>query len=152
VVSDTLLFPDDRVRVGESYDVPGEGFGDVIDPSLRAHVGGTVEVVRLKDQRPAFRSLRDVGPPCVVLQVKKGKLDFRTGSAAASQNVGSVNPTGKIYFDPKQKLVVLARLSGAGELTTFPAKHLLYSAKRYTKPRFDLVYTCRILSGPRSTH
>jgi hypothetical protein len=145
VISDCLVFPDVNVPVGGRYKVPGTNFGAVIDPTLLAELGGEVAIRRRPD------STRDVPTPdgdtrpraCVTLECYDGRLEFRSGERVDVKQFGAFEPTGVLYYDPTQHLVVEARLTGTGEFTRIPPKHLLQNVKQFGTPTTDLVYSCR---------
>jgi hypothetical protein len=148
VLSDCLLFPDEKVSVGDTYDVPGESLGDLMDPFLLAHVGGSLEIGRVSDQLIVWPKLQLPARRHVVAEVRKGQLEFRTGSGLTEQGIGTFSPTGKIYFDAEKKLIVAALLRATGELRSSPSGHLLHGAHHFYKPTLELTYSCKVLHGP----
>lgn len=145
VLSDCLIFPDANVPVGGRYRVPGANFAGVIDPSLLAHLGGELSIRRRPD---ATRDVPVVGNrtesrACVTLEAYDGRLEFRSGDRVDGQQFGSFSPTGTLYYDPVQNLVVEAKLTGTGEFTRIPQHNLLRDVKQFGTPTIEVVYSCR---------
>jgi hypothetical protein len=145
VVSDCLIFPDVNIPVGGKYRVPGGNFGNVIDPSLLAHLSGDVAVRRRPDVTVEVPTAdgRTERRVCVSLEAYDGRLEFRSGRRVDGQQFGAFQPTGTLVYDPEQSLVVEARLSGTGEFTRIPKQNLLRDVKQFGTPTVEFVYSCR---------
>jgi hypothetical protein len=148
VLSDCLLFPNEELPVGDSYEVDAEAFGDKIDPSFRTRLGGTVQVTRAADKSFYVPALADHRMRCAVLKVSADGLQLRSAAADVGAIVGTFSPTGVLYFDPGSRLVVAAQLKGSGEVKTFPPRHLMHKAHSFSRPQLDIVYSCRVLAPP----
>ena len=145
VLSDCLIFPDANIPVGGRYRVPGANFGNVIDPSLLAHLSGDVAVRRRPDVKVDVPTAEGGTERrrCVNLEAYDGRLEFRSGTRVDGQQFGTFLPVGTLLYDPEQSLVVEARLTGTGEFTRIPKQNLLRDVKQFGTPTVELVYTCR---------
>src|SRR5262249_8302750 len=119
LLSDTMIFPDTELKVGDTWSVDGINFMGLIDPSLLAYTDGQVTLQREKDELLAGRSGRFIR-----LKAVGGELVFRKSDSRAEQE-GYFKPSGEIYFSAADQVVVKGRLKGAGKMFARSKDHLL---------------------------
>jgi hypothetical protein len=140
LVSDSLIFPNPDISEDQSWPVDGASFSNLIDPGLRAAVGGEVTMRRAKDLEVAGRSL-------AILKVDGGRL-ILTSSEQKGGEIGWFEPKGTMRFSPEDQIIVEASLSGKGQLDRVGPTHLLFKTEMQQSPEITAFYTCRIVDTP----
>jgi hypothetical protein len=141
VLSDVLIFPERTKKVGESWKVAGASFSNLIDPALRAAVGGEVTL-----SRRANRTLD--GTETSVLYVEGGRLELESSDRSEGQ-LGWFEPRGEMFFSQRDEVIVQAELSGKGYLERVSRGHLLFKTQMKQAPQISVAYTCRVIDTPK---
>ena len=136
VLSDVLLFPERTKAVGESWTVQGNAFSNLVDPGLRAAVGGEVEMMRGADQTGG-------DGPTTTLRVVSGRLTLQSDEATANR-IGWFEPQGELLFSPEDEVITEAHLSGRGLLERVSRNHLLFRTEMKQEPKVKITYSCRV--------
>ncbi len=137
VLSDVLIFPERSREPGQTWHVKGNAFSHLIDPALRANVGGEVVMVRHADRK-------DEGPNVAVLHIEEGRLTLDSVIPGQAP-LGWFDPRGELLFSRDAKAVVKASLSGRGKLEHVAGDHLLFKTKFLQEPQISAVYSCEVV-------
>ncbi len=140
VLSDALLFPERTRKPGESWEVLGSAFGNLIDPGLRAAVAGKVVVRRGGEVRYGER-------PVTELVVVDGRLELLSRNPGEGQ-VGWFEPRGTLLFSLQDQVVVQGVLSGRGQLDRV-SRGLLFKSELRQEPKVSVRYTCEVTDTPK---
>lgn len=137
-VMDHYVMPDREVAVDESWKVPGNVFGGVVDPRLTGKLDGEVTITR-KDDIPLENS--DYARR---LAISGGKIQF-VSQENNGRRVGKLtNITGSSIIPASHNVVTKAELSGVAEYDEVSTNHLLFEARMTVKPTFKVKYECQV--------
>lgn len=137
-VMDHYVMPDREVAVDESWKVPGNVFGGVVDPRLSGKLDGEVTITR-KDDIPLENS--DYARR---LAISGGKIQF-VSQENNGRRVGKLtNITGSSIIPASHNVVTKAELSGVAEYDEVSTNHLLFEARMNVKPTFKVKYECQV--------
>jgi hypothetical protein len=140
LVSDSLIFPNEKVAVDKSWTVSGRALGDMIDPSLRATTSGEFTLQRQPD--------RDLdGRKCALLKITDGRILFDSSNAKEG-NIGHFDPAGTFDYSLEDKVVIRGNAKGAARLEKFSKDHLLFETRSIQQPTLQLTYRCKIIDAP----
>jgi len=137
LISDSLIFENPQVKIGTEWKVDGSNFGGMIDPSLKARVGGEIKLRREEDETFG-------GKNCNLIKIVSGRLEL-DGSSSDTGKIGYFDPTGTLYFSPDQQIFIKGKLKGKAKFEQFSKDHLLFEARMSFLPELDISYTCGIL-------
>jgi hypothetical protein len=139
LLSDALIFPEKK-QVGDSWKVEGKNFSNLIDPGLRAAVGGELELSRRADRTVD-------GKKVSVLMADAGRLELNSSDAKQGQ-LGWFEPRGEMLFSPEEQAIVKAEMTGKGLLEHVSRHHLLFKTEMKQSPEIAVVYSCRVIDTP----
>jgi hypothetical protein len=140
LVSDSLIFPNPEVAENEAWTVDGASFSNLIDPGLRAAVGGEVTMRRARDLDMGGKSV-------AVLKAEGGTLRL-TSAERGRGEIGWFEPRGTMRFSPEDQIIVEASLTGKGQLDWVGPTHLLFKTEMRHAPEITAFYTCRVVDTP----
>lgn len=141
--SDIVMMGSLDCKPGDRWNVAGADFFPIIDPSLKAKVGGSVTIERSRDVQEG--SGREA-----LLAIKDGVFtlnDQFTQDGYQMKQVGSWAPKGELVFNFDQNIVTEARLTGAVALMSQSLDHILFEAKYVVQPTYDVQYSAWIIDG-----
>jgi hypothetical protein len=139
LLSDALIFPEKK-EVGQSWKVAGKNFSNLIDPGLRAAVGGELELSRRADRTVDGKTLS-------VLMADAGRLELNSSEARQGQ-LGWFEPRGEMLFSPEDQVIVKAEMTGKGLLERVSRHHLLFKTEMKQSPELAVVYSCKVIDTP----
>lgn len=134
VLSDTYLFPDLKVKTGQTWTADGRNFSGFLDPSLRGLPEGQVTISRENDESENKKLYAR-------LKINDGYLEVNA-SDDASRRIGSFVPRGTLQFDLQDGFVHQALLSGSMRIEEVSRNHILFEASFRSEPKLRIVYSC----------
>ena len=137
-VMDHYLMPERNVAVGESWRVPGNVFGGMVDPRLSGRLEGDVMVTReadfpMEDDSVASR-----------LAVSGDKIYFMSQVDNMKQTGCLSSIKGSSLIPESCNVVTEAELTGYAEYHEVSTDHLLFEASMSVAPSFRMRYTCEM--------
>ena len=137
LISDSLIFPDTEIKIGNQWSVDGSNFGNLIDPGLRSRVSGEVMMKREDDQIVETKN-------CKVVKLISGRLEF-DGSNKDTGKIGYFDPVGSLFYSPDSSVFIKGELKGKSVFEHFSKNHLLFEARMTASPELRIIYTCEIM-------
>lgn len=138
ILSDSLIFPNTDVTVGDTWPVEGSSFANFIDPSLLARISGEAKMKLVADRH----IVQD--KPCRHIKFDEGGRFKLDESDPKVGRIGHFDPQGSMYFSVDDKIIIQADLTGKAQLDKFSKDHLLFQARMRQTPELQIRYTCRI--------
>lgn len=124
VVSEAHLLPDLAAAAGDTWTVDARHLAMLVDPAVKARIGGTVEFRRGADEAG-----------CIRFEAIGGLVELRQLDSAA-ELLGRWSPRGSLLYDPLQHAVVSGQLTGQVEVSRTSRDHKLFEAKWVGKPTY----------------
>lgn len=137
-VMDHYLMPEREVAVGESWTVPGNVFGGMVDPRLSGKLTGEVKVSRKADF------------PMENNEIAR-RLGLEGGEVGFVSTVGNMSQTGRLHnisgsslIPNSHNVVTEAEMTGYADYDEVSTDHLLFEARMTVTPKFRVRYTCEV--------
>lgn len=147
--SDVLLMKSLDCKPGDTWVVNGHELMPLIDPSLKAHIGGSVTIRR-------GENLGSEESPKALLSIAGGVMTLKErhyqGETNKIKQMGSWAPKGDLIFDFDPKIVTEASLTGAIQLEEKSTDHILFQMKNVVRPSYEVQYSAWMESGNRLEH
>ena len=124
VVSEAHLLPDLEAAPGDTWTVDARHLAMLVDPAVKARIGGTVEFRRGADEAG-----------CIRFEAIGGLVELRQLDQAA-ELLGRWSPRGSLLYDPVQHAVVSGQLTGQVEVSRTSRDHTLFEAKWVGRPTY----------------
>jgi hypothetical protein len=143
LLSDSLIIPDVDIKIGNTWDVDGSNFANLIDPGLLAQAGGVVKL-KLAGDRHIVQN-----KTCRDIEIDSGRVTIDDLNAREGR-IGHFDPHGHLYFSPEDQIIVQARLHGTAKLERFSKDHLLFESRMRRLPELEVSYTCTVTDTPKA--
>lgn len=137
-VMDHYLMPEREVAVGESWTVPGNVFGGMVDPRLSGKLTGEVKVSRKADFP------MENGEIARRLGLEGGEVGFVSTVGNMSQTGRLHNISGSSLIPNSHNVVTEAEMTGYADYDEVSTDHLLFEARMTVTPKFRVRYTCEV--------
>lgn len=137
-VMDHYLMPEREVAVGESWTVPGNVFGGMVDPRLSGKLTGEVKVSRKADFP------LENGDYACRLGLEGGEVGFVSTVGNMSQTGRLHNISGSSLIPNHLNVVTEAEMTGYADYDEVSTDHLLFEARMTVTPKFRVRYTCKV--------
>lgn len=139
VVLDAYLLPDVESKPGDSWQVPGEAFSDLMPPSWRGAPKGSVTVRREEDfQRGGKLYAR--------LRCEGGRV-WIDATDVSRARLAQLVPRGQVIYNITDGHVESAELRATASIEEASRDHLLFETRFETQPELQLTYACQIVGG-----
>ncbi|MBR2125639.1 MAG: hypothetical protein IJ943_02780 [Akkermansia sp.] len=137
-VMDHYLMPEREVAVGESWTVPGNVFGGMVDPRLSGKLTGEMKVSRKADFP------MENGEIARRLGLEGGEVGFVSTVGNMSQTGRLHNISGSSLIPNSHNVVTEAEMTGYADYDEVSTDHLLFEARMTVMPKFRVRYTCEV--------
>jgi len=137
LISDSLIFPDTEIKIGNQWAVDGSNFGNLVDPGLKARVSGEVMMKREDDQIVGNKN-------CKAVKLISGRLLFDDSNNNTGK-IGHFDPVGSMFYSPESSIFIKGELKGKSVFEHFSKNHLLFEARMTASPELRIIYTCEIV-------
>ena len=143
--SDITMMDKLDCKPGDKWEVDGQNFFPLFDPSIKAKVGGTVSIVRKENVESSKNGTE------ALLEMAGGafKLNdtYVSGDGYKMKKVGTWAPTGKLIFNFEKGIVTEAVLEGDIDLTKESMDHVFFQMRDSVKPQYQVKYSAWIEEG-----
>jgi hypothetical protein len=137
MLSDIFFMPDEECKEGDTWEIRGEDFLPIIDPSMRASLTGMVTVRRGKD----------VGvpqEPSAVIRLERGVLELRNRDDK-TELAARWAPRGELEYSFGQQIVTSGRLVGDLSIVSRSIDHVIFEMNNTITPEYEITYHCEII-------
>lgn len=137
LLSDIHLMPDEECKEGENWEIRGEDFLPIIDPSMRTSLTGALTVRRGKDMG---------GPntPSAIIRLERGTLELRDMDDKTSV-AARWAPRGELEYSFGDQIITSGRLGGDLSIVTQSLDHIIFEMKNVVTPKYEVTYHCEVL-------
>lgn len=137
MMSDVYIMPEEECNEGDTWEIRGEDFLPIIDPSLRASLSGTLTARRGKDGG-------DSRKPTGIIKLERGMLEMRDrdeGMEVAARWA----PRGDLEYSFSDQIITSGRLGGDLSIVSRSLDHIVFEMRNVVTPKYEITYHCEIL-------
>jgi hypothetical protein len=137
ILSDIYLMPDEKCSEGDTWEIRGEDFLPILDPSLSASLTGVLTARRGRD-------IGGSGAPRAIIRLESGVLDLRDRDDK-TEVAARWAPRGELEYSFGEQIVTSGRLNGDMSIASRSIDHVVFEMRNIVIPKYDITYHCEVL-------
>jgi len=137
VISDAYVFPEVESRVGQRWTINGQDLQQIVDPTLRARLSGSLTAERGPDGGSP-------DSPTAQIFLRGGVLDLHN-IGKGTETMARWAPRGTMVYGFKDGIITQAELAGSFRIDRRSTDHILFEARFSTEPQYRITYYCEVM-------
>ncbi len=137
LMSDIYLMPDVECKENDTWDIRGEDFLPILDPSMHASLTGTLTARRGKDGGVSNN-------PSAIIKLERGLLELRERDHE-TELAARWAPRGELEYSFDEQIITSGRLGGDLSIVSRSIDHVIFEMHNTITPKYEITYYCEIL-------